>query len=105
MEEKPIQLSVHTPFKMLGLFIKPDSNQTREFENLRDKVADWTSHVRGSFIQGHDANTALQSTIFCTLAYALPATTLSRSQCEDILEQALLAAFPRFHMHQLTLPS
>ena len=62
---------------------------------LTDRASAWTEQVRCGALQRLEAWQALTTTIFKTIEYPLPSTTLSLKQCDEIVRPILKIGLPR----------
>ena len=92
------RLEVSEARETLGVWLAMDGNQKLEFSKLRDIAARWADKVRCGQLNAAEAWFALQQTVMKSLEYPLMATTLSRSQCDEIMRTLLNAALPRLHI-------
>ena len=69
----------------LGVYLAPDGNETKQIQHLQTKIAKWVENVRTKHISRHHAMLALQSTIYKTLEYPLPALTITKPQWTKIM--------------------
>jgi hypothetical protein len=89
------RLAPSKAFKTLGVWIAPDGNQTRAFQEMCNVAVKWADQIRVAYLQKHDAAYALQTSILKTLEYALPALSLTEIQCKAIMGPILKAALPK----------
>ncbi len=61
---------------------------------MKEASIKWADQIRTGRLQRSEASLALHSTLWKTLAYPLPCTSLSKQQCEEIMAPALLQALP-----------
>jgi hypothetical protein len=80
--------------RTLGVRLAPDGNNRAECEHLREVSEQWADYIRTGFLPRPLVWTALMSTVFPKLRYPLPATTLSKKECDSILSPLLKAALP-----------
>jgi Reverse transcriptase (RNA-dependent DNA polymerase) len=79
----------------LGLKFSPTNNNKDEMEYLLDKATIWAENVRTGHLKRQEAWTCLEKTIMNTINYAMPATTLSKTQLEMIMKPILDAGLSR----------
>ena len=61
---------------------------------LKSKAIIWAEKVRCGKLRRNEAWQALTTTVFKTIEYPLPATTLTMQQCEDIISPILQIGLP-----------
>lgn len=69
----------------LGVYLAPDGNEKGQIEYLKNKITKWVEKVRKNHISKIHAYTALTTTIYKTLEYPTPATTISEKQWAKLL--------------------
>jgi hypothetical protein len=79
----------------LGLKFSPTNNTKDEMEHLLEKSNTWAEKVRTGHLKRQEAWTCLETSIMNTINYAMPATTLSKSQLETIMKPVLDSGLPR----------
>jgi hypothetical protein len=79
----------HTGEVALGILFSPTGDMSDEINYLRDKATKWAEKIRKSHLSHYEAWTALRTTIFKTIQYALPSTTLTKSEMRQIISPAL----------------
>jgi hypothetical protein len=80
--------------RTLGVRLAPDGNNQTECEYLRQVSIEWADRIRSGHLPRPLVWTALTSTILPKLRYPLPATTMSKKQCDSIMSPLLHAALP-----------
>jgi len=94
-ERKVIRrVEVNTAEETLGIFLTPSGSMDGEIEKLKRKVADWIQHLASGKLTHLEMWTAVQTTIWRTLAYPLQAINLSRQQWEKIMSPHLKFVLP-----------
>ena len=88
------RLAPHVARRTLGVRLAPDGNSQAEFRHLRGLARSWAEKLRTGHLPRHLAWQNFTTTICRSLFYPLPATTLTKSQCEAILAPALTACLP-----------
>lgn len=92
---QPIKLLEPTKAaKTLGVFLAPDGNMISQASYMTSKVTEWCDKLRSGKLPRHLSAQALLTTISKTLEYPLPATTLSKSQCIQIMKPLLQQCLP-----------
>jgi hypothetical protein len=61
---------------------------------MKEASIKWADQIRTGKLKRHEVHLALHSTLWKTLSYPLPCTTLSKQQCEEIMATALHQALP-----------
>ena len=91
----PIQrLEVTEAKELLGLMIRPDSNESDQFDSLLAKARKWRDAIRTRKVNRHDAWYAMNHTIMRTMEFPLMATTLTRQECKALMTPILLGGLP-----------
>jgi hypothetical protein len=88
------RLEPHQACETLGVYLAPDGNLDAQFNKMFKAVNTWVDGLRTGKISKTEVWLALQSTILRTLYYPLPATRLTKSQCEAILSPLLHYCLP-----------
>jgi hypothetical protein len=73
----------------LGIMFAPNGNNEDETTHLRNKTEKWADLIRVGNLSHQESWVALQSTIFKTIEYALPAMCLTKKQVDFILAPAM----------------
>ena len=89
------QLSLLEARETLGVWIAADGNWRTQTRKLKDKATTWGDKLAKGYLREADTTVALQTTITKSLAYALPATSLTKTQCKDIMSPLLLRTLPK----------
>lgn len=79
---------------MLGVHISLDFGMNKQMTYMRTKAESWARQIRRGHLNRLDSWRALQFTIWRTLTYPLPATTLTESQCQQVMSPVLQAGLP-----------
>jgi hypothetical protein len=77
--------------RSLGVYQAPDGNMNEQYRVMLGQSEKWASNTRHSRLPRHLVWQSLKVSICMTLKYPLPATTLSKEQCEDIMKPILSA--------------
>ena len=88
------RLPVSQARRTLGIRLAPDGNNEAEYDYLRSQSLNWHDQVKSGHLPRHLAWQALTTSLLPKLRYPLPATTLSRKACINILAPALQAGLP-----------
>jgi hypothetical protein len=78
----------------LGVDIVPDGNCNQQFKKTKATANKWADGMRTGKISPSKVWLAITSTIWRTLSYPLPATNLTKQQCEAIMYPILLYSLP-----------
>jgi hypothetical protein len=94
-EQKLLQRhEVSTAKETLGIHLAPNGSTVSQEEKMKSMVDTWVDQMRRGKLSKTDVWTALQSTIWRTISYPLPALNLSKKQCKDIMRPLLLYCLP-----------
>jgi hypothetical protein len=88
------QLEPHQAYEALGVFLAPDGNCEAQLEKMRNAVVTGTDGLRTGKISRDEVWLALQSTIFPTLSYPLPALHMTKAQWEKNMSPLLQYCLP-----------
>ena len=69
----------------------PDGNNNTMVKELRAKAEEWRDSINSGHLNREDAWQALETTIMKSLQYPLKALTLSRTECDSIMQPILQA--------------
>jgi hypothetical protein len=86
--------------RTLGVRLAPDGNNRAEFTYLKNQCDLWADRLRCGMIPKRYAWRAFSSTIWPKVAYALPATTLSKTECESITKKMVSATLSATGVNQ-----
>jgi hypothetical protein len=78
----------------LGIFLSPSGSKIGEFKKLQQIAEEWVASLQNCRLSRVEVWIALQSTLWHTLSYPLPVTTLSKAQWEEIMSIVLRFALP-----------
>jgi hypothetical protein len=81
--------------RTLGVRLAPDGNMETQFEYMLETAQSWVTRLKAGHLPRHLTWKAWMSTISKTLAYPLPVTTLTRTQCQKKLSVLIRAALPQ----------
>ena len=76
----------HVGKETLGVYLAPDGNCEDAKRVLIKKAMEWKSHIVTGHIPAREAWQCVSSTITKTLEYPLPALSLSRKDCQQIMK-------------------
>jgi len=78
----------------LGILLTPSGSMEGEYNKLKELAIDWVQKVKQEKLTRTELWVALQSTIWRTLSYPLPAINLSKTQWKKIMCILLSYALP-----------
>ena len=81
--------------EMLGVHLAPDGNNKKQFEEMMKKATEYSERMRTGYVHRHEAWLGLTSMATKSLEYCLPATTLSESQCNQIMWKLIQSFLPK----------
>ena len=88
--DQPLQQLTHKQGRLtLGVHIAPDGNWKDEKLAIRSKAQEWAANIREGMIQRSDAWIGLNTHIYKSLGYSLPATYLSRKELNEAWAPAI----------------
>ena len=87
---EPLQQLTHKQGRLtLGVHIAPDGNWKDEKTAIREKAQDWAANIREGMVQRSDAWIGLNTHIYKSLGYSLPATYLSKKELNEAWAPAI----------------
>jgi hypothetical protein len=89
------QVEVWEGRRTLGVRLAPDGNNQAEFVHLREQCNQWADKIRSGMLPKRYTWQAFTTTILSKLAYALPATTFSRKECEAITRRIIFTTLSK----------
>ena len=79
------QLDNKVGWKGLGVVAAPNGNWKDHIEYLvKEKISPWNASIQNSYLQKHDVYRAAFTSIFKTVDYTLPATSMTQNECKLI---------------------
>ena len=87
--EKLKYLTCDIAKEMLGVYIAPDGNQSKQMEVMRKKAVTWGNYMKEGSLRHYESWVTLNTTIIKSLEYPLAATTLSQSELRHIVSPAI----------------
>ena len=81
--------------KTLGVWLAPDGNNIEAVEKLTAVADNWASRVRSGHLSTSDAWLSLTTTVMKTLEYPLAALTLTKEECDSIMQPLLREGLPK----------
>ena len=81
--------------EMLGVYLSPDGNNEDQFQIMKQKAIQFGEVIRSQYFHRHEVWIALKTMVMKSLEYVLPATTLTKAQCDKIMWQLLQHFLPR----------
>jgi hypothetical protein len=88
------QLEMNEAQETLGVFIAMNGNQKAQTHELWEKATLWADKVRSGRFSHAEAWFSLQFCVMKSLEYPLMATSLSKAQCDKIMQPIRAAALP-----------
>ena len=89
------KLHVSEAQEMLGVYIAPDGNNDVQYEHLIARTKQLGDKMRTTYCYNHEAWIGLTTIAMKSIEYCLPATTLSKVQCDNIMWQLIKEFLPR----------
>jgi hypothetical protein len=84
----------------LGCWIAMDGNQQAQQKALTKKVERWTAKIRTKQLNTHEAWLSLQSGITKSIGYPLTATSLTKTECHQVMKPLI-----KYALQALQIPS
>ena len=81
--------------EMLGVYIAPDGNCDVQYGHLLDRARQLADKMRTTPCYQHEAWLGLTSIAMKSIEYCVPATTLSKEQCDTIMWQLIKEFLPK----------
>ena len=79
------QLDNRTGWKGLGIIAAPNGKWKDHVEYLvKEKIAPWNASIKNSYLEKHDVYRAAFTSIFKSIDYTLPATSMTSNECKLI---------------------
>jgi len=76
--------------RTLGVYLAPDSNNQLQASILLEKTKEWAQNTKAAHLDQMAAWLNITTTLIQQIYYALPATTLTQHQCEQIMRPCLM---------------
>ena len=67
---------------------------------MKEKIQNWTTKIKSTFISHSAASLALSSTIMATLKYALPSTTYTEAECNKLMTPLFQTILPKMGINR-----
>jgi len=83
------RVETHQAEETLGIMLAPDGNLRQQAEKPWNKSVEWAAAMKNGHLSHTEAWVALQSTLWWTLSYPVPAFNLTRKQCEWMMAPAI----------------
>ena len=80
-----VQIHPSIAKETLGVFLAPDGNENKQIEYLTQKIKKWEDKIRTNQISKIHAYTALTTTIYKTIEYSLPTSTITKENWKKIM--------------------
>ena len=75
----------------LGVELAPDGNNDKAIAEMKKKATDWAEKIRIGLLPKEESWQSIATTITKSLEYKLPALTLTKEQCDSIMNIVLKA--------------
>jgi hypothetical protein len=79
----------------LGVMFSPSGKMDDEVKYLRKRTENWAELVRTGHLRHSEAWLALKTTVMKTIEYALPTTTLTKLQLDQIMHPVISAGLSK----------
>jgi hypothetical protein len=89
------QVEVWEGRRTLGVRLAPDGNNQAEFLYLREQCNEWADKIRSGMLPKRYSWQAFTTTILAKLAYALPATTFLKKECDAITKRLIFTTLSK----------
>ena len=77
-----------------------DSNHKDELKELKDIAKAWADKISLSLLSANETVTAIHATIEKQLTYPLMALTLTREECDEILQPLFRTMLPKMRINR-----
>jgi hypothetical protein len=94
------QVDISEGRRTLGVRLAPDGNNREEFKYLKTQADQWADKIRSGMIPRGFTWQAFTSTILAKMAYAIPATTLTQEECQQITKKLVSATLTKAGINQ-----
>ena len=71
--------------KLMGVYAAADGNMRSQLRHFKHKLEEWLTKIEDGHIPRRAVWTAFFRTIWCTIVYALPVTTLTMTECGNLM--------------------
>lgn len=89
----------------LGIHINPDGSMHSQVEYIGAKITKWVTKLKHGSLSRHHSYIAANTTIFRTITYSLPASSLSIEECRRLENILYTVLMPKMGLsHKLPLP-
>ena len=90
------QLGTKTGWKGLGIVSAPNGNWNDHVTYLlKEKIQPWNKAIKSTYLFKHDVYRSATTSIFKSIEYTLPATSLTSTQCKTINSKLHKTYLPR----------
>ena len=89
------QLTISEARETLGVWIAGDGNWREQCKQLEKKARQWANNLNKGHLNHTKTTIAVQTTIMKSLEYCLPATTMTKNQCNKVMKALLPSTLPR----------
>ena len=87
-------LQSHEAQEMLGVYIAPNGSCQEQLRQMKDKARKYGELVRSNHLQRHEAWLGLTTMALKSIEYCLPATTLTKAECREVMWILIKAFLP-----------
>jgi hypothetical protein len=78
------RLEINVGHKGLGVHSAPDGSFEQQMQALLEKINTWNSRIHKSYLRKYDVYLSAFSSLFKSIEYVLPATSLTTTQCTTL---------------------
>ena len=86
--------------KLMGVIAAADGNMVGQIKRFEDKLEEWLVKIEDGNLPRKSAWTAFWGTIWRTLTYAIPATTMTRKECIALMKPFYLRLLSRLGVNR-----
>ena len=81
--------------EMLGVHLAPDGNHKAQLKEFEAKIENYAEKVLTTNLHRYDVWIGLQSIVMKSFEYALPVTTLTKTECDKLMWKLISAFLPK----------
>ena len=89
------RLSINQAERTLGVRLAPNGNNAAQIKHMTNQAAEWGECLQTGLLSKALAWQAMHTTIIKSLKYPLPATTMTKEECEGIMGTMLCYGLPK----------
>ena len=86
--------------KALGVFLAPDGNYTKQFDELAKEIRHWRKKVQSSSLSTREKIVAYHGYILRGILYVLSATNFTKEQCDKLQKIISPDLYNAFRVHR-----